>query len=401
MRKVLLGSTALVAAGLVAGASAPAQAAEPIKLSLGGYYQAFFTLRAQSDVDNEGPRTGETTWGNDETIRHTDVQQEGEVWFVGETTLDNGIKVGVNIQLEAEQSGDQIDEHYVYFSGNFGRLVIGAENAAPYQMHYSAPSAIVGHGLDSPNIWTLVGTSGHANAGSPLATPANLASDANKLTYFTPRFNPGFQFGVSYTPDTTDIPRGGGSNTVTDSEDVGQENVIGFGMNFVRTVGSVDLAWSFGYEHGFVEGNGTAPGVNCNQPGNPASPLVCVTDPDNQQGRDILTTGFNLGFGGWTLGGAFAYDDNGLERDNASYEGVLGVTYGAGPWLFGVQLGGYLNEDGVGDDDTTAAAEVGGTYTLGPGVKVSAGVQGWKGWGDDGNENFDGVAFTMGTGLSF
>ena len=150
MRKVLLGSTALVAAGLVAGTSAPAQAAEPIKLSLGGYYQAFFTVRAQSDVDNEGVGAGQNTFGNDETVHYTDVQQEGEVWFVGETTLDNGIKVGVNVQLEAETQGDQIDEHYVYFSGNFGRLVVGAENAAPYLMHYAAPSACLLYTSPSP-----------------------------------------------------------------------------------------------------------------------------------------------------------------------------------------------------------------------------------------------------------
>ena len=87
MRKVLLGSTALVAAGMLAGSGAPAQGAEPITLSLGGYYQAFFVIRAQSD---SGARD----------IRHSEVQQEGEVFFSGSTTLDNGITVGVNIQLK-------------------------------------------------------------------------------------------------------------------------------------------------------------------------------------------------------------------------------------------------------------------------------------------------------------
>ena len=113
MKKVLLSSTALAAAGLMAGTGSPAQAAEPIQLSLGGYYQAFFTLRAQSDVDRRGVGATQSTFGNDEEIHPTDVQQEGEVFFVGETTLDNGIKVGVNVQLEAYTTGDQIDEHYV------------------------------------------------------------------------------------------------------------------------------------------------------------------------------------------------------------------------------------------------------------------------------------------------
>ena len=68
MKKVLLGSTALVAASIVAGSVAPAQAAEPITLSLGGYYQAFVVGRIQSDVDNEGVGAGQFTVGNDETI---------------------------------------------------------------------------------------------------------------------------------------------------------------------------------------------------------------------------------------------------------------------------------------------------------------------------------------------
>ena len=38
MKKLLLGSTALVAGGLMA---APAMAADPIKIGLGGYYQFF------------------------------------------------------------------------------------------------------------------------------------------------------------------------------------------------------------------------------------------------------------------------------------------------------------------------------------------------------------------------
>lgn len=408
MKKVLLGSTALVAAGVLAGAATPARAAEPIQLSLGGYYDAFLAIRAQSDVDNAGPGVGESRVGNDEEIRHFDVQQEGEVWFVGETTLDNGIRVGVNIQLEAYTTGDQIDEHYVFFSGNFGRINFGAENAAPYLQHIGAPSPVVGHSLDSPNIWTMVGTSGNdangAPPGSPLTTPVNITSDANKITYFTPRFS-GFEFGFSYTPDTTDGNGRSGSPVLkSDTNDVGQENVIEVGVNFARSFGSVDFAWSFGYGHGFVEGDGTA-GVACrpNDAVDARGTPVCIVDPDNQQGRDVLATGFNVGIGGWTVGGAFRWDDQGMEGDNREWAAVGGVTYGAGPWLVGGMIGYTEDEDGGGANDTDSiiSAMLGGTYTLGPGVRVAGGIEAWRGEGDDGNENFDGIAFTMGTRLSF
>ncbi len=207
--------------------------------------------------------------------------------------------------------------------------------------------------------------------------PANLASDANKITYFTPRFSPGFQFGFSYTPDITDGNRRGGTGggfLVSDQEDVGHENIIGVGVNFVRTFDDVDFAWAFGYEHGFVEGNGTAIQAvdstqNCINSNAQTSARLCIDDPDNQQGRDIFTTGFQVGVGGWKVGAAFQYDDEGQERNNEQIEVVAG--------------------------------EIGGADTLGPGVTIGAAVQGWRGWGDDGNENFDGVAFTMGTALSF
>ncbi|MCK6452673.1 MAG: porin, partial [Alphaproteobacteria bacterium] len=47
MKKQLLATTALVAGGLIAGV---AQAAEPIKLSLGGYVTTGLTVREQDNV---------------------------------------------------------------------------------------------------------------------------------------------------------------------------------------------------------------------------------------------------------------------------------------------------------------------------------------------------------------
>ena len=47
MKKLLLGSTALVAGGLMA---APAMAADPIKIGLGGYYQFFVNAGAIESV---------------------------------------------------------------------------------------------------------------------------------------------------------------------------------------------------------------------------------------------------------------------------------------------------------------------------------------------------------------
>jgi hypothetical protein len=126
MKKILMGSTALAALGLAAN---PAAAQDgKIKLDVAGYYQNFVTYVNQDEPSgvNYNP---------------VNVRQEGEIHFKGETTLDNGLTVGFQAQLEAITQGDQMDETYLYFQGGWGRAIMGAENSAPYLMGYSAPSA--------------------------------------------------------------------------------------------------------------------------------------------------------------------------------------------------------------------------------------------------------------------
>ena len=113
MKKVLYGSTALVAAGALA---APAAAEEGISLSLGGFYTVAFAVQ-DMDYDSGLGGPGDTN--------STTMFANGEVHFKGETTLDNGITFGVRIELEAQSQGDQLDENYAYIEGSFGRLIIG------------------------------------------------------------------------------------------------------------------------------------------------------------------------------------------------------------------------------------------------------------------------------------
>ena len=99
MRKALFGTTALIAAGLLASG---AQAAEMIGIGVGGYFHAGVSL---VDQDMDG---GKRDFG---------VDREAEIIFTGSTTLDNGLSVGVNVQLEGETSGDQIDESFMWIGG--------------------------------------------------------------------------------------------------------------------------------------------------------------------------------------------------------------------------------------------------------------------------------------------
>src|SRR3546814_4111869 len=62
-----------------------------------------------------------------------DIHQNTEIHVKGETTLDNGVTVGVHWELEGDESSDQIDEAYGYFSGGFGEVRFGSDDEASLQ----------------------------------------------------------------------------------------------------------------------------------------------------------------------------------------------------------------------------------------------------------------------------
>jgi predicted porin len=335
MKKALYGTTALGAIALMAG---PAAAQDgKISLGVGGYYENFFTAVAQdcdvADCDGGGVNGGEYNPFN--------VRQEGEIHFKGETTLDNGLTVGFQAQLEAITAGDQMDETYLYFEGSWGRLVMGSENSAPYLMQYTAPSA--GLGVNSPNVGPY-----NAISAAGTSTLLNATSDANKVTYFTPRFS-GFQLGASYTPNIDS--RGGNNQTfgLNETDEAGEfDNFFAGGANFVESFGGVDVAVAGGIEYGMAEDSG-----------------------DDFVG---YSGGLNVGFSGFTVGGSVLYSDNVIGANDGQLVWDVGATYGAGPWEIGVT---YLNgetETGGGDDQVHRV-ELGGNYRLSPGVKVVGALQ--------------------------
>ena len=100
MKKILLGSTAIVAAGMIASVPT-ADAASKMKLGVGGYMEQWFGFTSGDD-------------GVAQDYSGFDIKSDPEIFFKGKTKLDNGITVGVNVQLEATQNGDQIDEQYMF-----------------------------------------------------------------------------------------------------------------------------------------------------------------------------------------------------------------------------------------------------------------------------------------------
>src|SRR6185295_1519734 len=82
MRRILLGSTALIGAGVVL-ASQPASAADGIKLGVGGFFRTAYMVNFDDDSEGE-PGNEHNTDG---------VFSDAEIHFTGSTVLDNGFEV--------------------------------------------------------------------------------------------------------------------------------------------------------------------------------------------------------------------------------------------------------------------------------------------------------------------
>ena len=339
MKKILLGSPAIVAAGMIASVPS-ADAASKMKLGVGGYMEQWFGFTSGDD-------------GVAQDYSGFSTVSEGEIHFKGKTKLDNGITVGVNVQLEAQQGGDQIDEQYMTVSGGFGQIIIGDENSAMYKMHYAPSDFGIGTNSGDVTSWNKpvsdaegdsIAMGGHYRApfGATYIEP-NAVNDSAKISYFTPRVS-GFQLGLSYAPD------GSQDNNGLPNRDTTNTDYIMVGANFVQKMGGMSVGISGGY--GTVT-DAAAGGVE----------------------PEATSFGIKMGMGGVSAGVSYAnYSDHG----NADAEGInAGIAYSSGP--MGVSGNYYHGEkDGNNGDAATLDGQaerdvihLSAKYAMGPGVTLA------------------------------
>jgi outer membrane protein OmpU len=216
MQRILLGSTALVAVGAIAGTAA---GDDGIKLELSGHY-----MGAAGAVLGEDFSAASGVHGGD--LRNVVFKQDVEVHFSGETTLSNGLTVGAAIEMEGQtDSEDQIDKVYAYFKGGFGEVRFGDVEEAYAQFCNLVPSASDLFGADSPNFnFSNAGIAGYAATNG---TCYGLDDNSTKVVYFTPQFG-GFQFAASFTPDNTEDTRNtlaGAGTRLKNDADQNSENL--------------------------------------------------------------------------------------------------------------------------------------------------------------------------------
>ncbi len=357
MNRILLGTTALVAAGLMAGAAA---AADKVKMGVGGYFHAQMVFASQDDSAGVDLTAGSADDEPGFNRRSHKLTREGEIIFSGSTKLDNGVEVGAQVQLEAETCGDQIDESYIWFSGSFGRFLIGAENSASYLMLITPGGTIPGLGFSDPTFRHFaIGNGIGANNSAGGLQKISPNSDSEKLTYFTPRMS-GLQLGISYTPESCEEGTGCGGTYAGFQNDHGsgqQSEVVDLGANYNRKVGSLDVGLS-----------GSWSGAEATAAGASAA---------NTEDRGAWGISGSLGVSGIKVTAAYVNDDMGVSTNNSefSYFG-LGASYAMGPWTMDLEYGSFEVGTGlVPGNDELSAVELGAKYAFGPGITMGAAVQ--------------------------
>ena len=376
MKRILLGSTALVGAAAV---STAAQASDGVKLDVGGFFQTTY----QGVFDNKNGHH----FGNEHNIDH--FTHNAEVWFKGETTLDNGLTVGAHIELEGENAADQIDKSFVYWSGGFGKIQIGTQDGPIGGYCILPPGATANFSAFSPNVW---GSNDPIGSNSACV---DVLGNSNSIVYATPVFS-GFQLHVGYTPSNNaeDYTQAGvnSAGTPTNPEGTAHHSFAAYATySYAAENWGVDWGGGGSWQTKFNGQSGVSDGTSA-----------------------AYQSGLNFTFGNFGIGGVMEYFDTGGNDNNAWVAGG-GLSYGVDAWTVGLQ-GSHGHYNGAGPalsftQDPGGSRNLNrviltGNYALGPGVDLDAEV-GYSWYHDTGDaadsqtDKYHAVSVAVGSKLTF
>ncbi|MEO3434920.1 porin [Inquilinus sp. CAU 1745] len=368
MKKVLLGTSAIVGFGLLAS---PAFA--QLELAITGSTQFEF---GYVDEDEDGGAE-----------RDHDFRQDGVIQFNADGVADNGLEYGAEIEMDDISAGGsggdgddiEIDEQYLYIGGGFGQIRLGDKEGPVANFMVAAPTVASG-GYDGNYSAYTVGS-----AGSYLYDADDgLNSDSTKIHYLTPNFG-GFQAGISYAP----TPTGEGKDGIGDrSNELGDAIEIGGAYN--GDFGGFDLTLGAGY----VTASGDA--------------------GDDYNGYDA---GVSVGFGGFTFGVGYvaltdtpATVDNGLDSTDPLFASTgldeqetwqVGAAYTTGPWTVGASAAFDERDFEDGSDAGTDIYTVGAEYALAPGLTVYSDVSFVDAEATPYEADNEATVFIIGTSVAF
>jgi predicted porin len=380
MRKLLLGTTAVVGAALIGATGASAQEAPSVRI--GGYFDfsmGYINDNADRNLPIIAPATGSAG------ISRWDFRTDAEVHVLVQGKAANGLTYGARIEFELDAVGVgsagtalNTDEIWGFVSSpTLGTLRFGDTDSAAGVMQVRPPRYIGANGLRVN--WARQGGTRYMFSG------LNDGADNSKVVYLSPQFF-GFDFGLSYafnggegerevrgvgvSPTSTSVTLAGLQRGRIDRED----EITG-AIRYRGTFGPVGIAAGFGFTTARAPANaaqGTLGGIEI--------PLAA-----RAQNPTAYSFGLTGTFSGFTVGGEYTWG-----RYVGVSAGLVGAAQGRGDsnhWLIGASyafpglgltvaanIGRGTQDTDVGPigDQSQRAWGLGVTYNLAPGWNVYA-----------------------------
>jgi len=346
MKKVLLGSSALVAAGLFA-----VPAAAQLELTISGSVDVNFGV-----VDEDGPSLVDDS---DVEFNRRDYGGRTDVTLNFNTvaTADNGLRYGSRINIDDsddnvndDESGLEtfnnattftIDEAWLFLSGSFGEIRLGDKEGVAPNFRLTIPT--VGGGAADGDWTNYVGV-GTPSTGTGFLLGDN---DSARITYFFEW--EGLTAGASYAPASGDSLL----NSTAQCRDTDRIFCADFEDQF-----DIGGNYTFDFDGGSV--------------------IVAATyltadsvDPDRHDIEGV-SLGAQVSYDAFTVGGFYvnSFDSGAPVGDDVEdfQRWGVGATYQVGDWGFGINYLGSSDFDG--EDGWAAGGGV--SYNIAPGLQAYA-----------------------------
>jgi predicted porin len=365
MRKILLGTTAVVGAALLGMTGAQAQEAPTVRV--GGYFE--FTGGYIDDDADQGAVTLTTPGRPNETVSRSkfDFRTDLEISVIVRGKAANGLSYGAEIEFQIDANNTSAtavdtDEAWGFISSpTLGTLQFGDNDNAADQLKVAAPGV------------TNLGESGGwdefivpaADGTRYILSTINDGNDSSKIIYLSPQFF-GFDFGVSFAPNGNEgenFLAGGSTAFQRDPNQGSIRNELSGAIRYRGSFGNVGVAAAFSAM------TGDAPDVHSQAP-------VQLQDPNAYQ-AGLNLSAFGVTVGGHYMWGKYAgasFGRQGIREGlGNSSNWTLGATYRAGAISVGAFYSlGQRDNGGTLADREQRAIGVGAVYTIAPGLEAFA-----------------------------
>jgi len=356
MKRVLYGTTALLAAGLIAG---PALAGAPLEagnfdLVLDGEIQVDSKVLHPLPGVNPGLNYNKATFVVEYTF---DIE--------GSAAFDNGWEGGFEIQIELDTPGEQVetDQAFLWLTGSFGEINLGGVDAVEHDGGFPRTYDGVGlFGYDKCAAAPCDVNDALHNSGASIEDDIEIGGDDNKVIWEVPVPFSGWELAINYSPNPGSYEKDSQADTSQDMK----HNVL-VAAQYKAEAGGAE--YTVQLAHGRTE----------------VAPDELEIGDKDLDPRTAYRVGLQFELSGWEVGGYWQSDmrdfhDTTPTEDETNWG--FGATYVIDKYEFGVgyEKGSreqYTEADAntKDGDDTATRVDLGVKYTLNDTMDI---IGGWR-----------------------